>query len=437
MSDIAVVSLRRDECEAVMAALRAGVVPRSGAHLIQVGRRREIESVVADLARVARGEGMFRIVSGEYGAGKSFFLNLVETIAQAQKFVTVHADLAPGRRLHGAGGQARALYAELMANVSTQGRSGGRALRSVVERFFTSAQQESAERGLEEAVVLEWRYAAIEEMSGGFDVAQVLRAYGRGIADDNQILVSAALRWLRGEYTTRTEAKSALGVRQIVGDDNYYDILAVLALVVRQSGYSGLIVAIDEMVNIAKIPQSRIREQNYERLLLMLNDSLQKNTAGLGFLFGATTETMEHSRRGVVSYAALSTRLSANEFASGGRVDFAGPVLPLASLSAEDLWVLCANVRHVAAYGISESYLVPDEAITSFLAHVAGKVGAAYFLTPRQSIREFADLLAVLEQNPETSWDALVARVEFSIEDDDEGIVDAEIVDNEFTDFHL
>jgi hypothetical protein len=420
-----------------MAALRAGVVPRSGAYLIQVGRRREIESVVADLERVARGGGMFRIVSGEYGAGKSFFLNLVETIAQAQKFVTVHADLAPGRRLHGANGQARALYAELMANVSTQGRSGGRALRSVIEKFFTTAASEGLERGVEASIIVEERLTLLEEMSGGFDVAQVLRAYGRGIAEDNQILVSAALRWLRGEYTTRTEARSALGVRQIVGDDNYYDILAVLALVVRQSGYSGLIVAIDEMVNLAKIPQARIREQNYERLLLMLNDSLQRNTAGLGFIFGATTETMEHSRRGVVSYAALSTRLSANEFAEGALVDFAGPVLPLASLSAEDLWVLCANVRNVAAYGDTSAYLVPDEAITSFLAHVAGKVGAAYFLTPRQSIREFADLLAVLVQNPETSWDALVERVEFSIEEEDEGIVEAEIVDNEFADFHL
>ena len=437
MSELAVVKLRRDECEAVMAALRAGVVPRAGAHLIQVGRKREIESVVADLARVARGEGMFRIVSGEYGAGKSFFLNLVETIAQAQKFVTLHADLAPGRRLHGNGGQARALYAELMANVSTQGRSGGRALRSVIERFFTSAASEAEESGQEAAAVLEARYAVIEEMSGGFDVAQVLRAYGRGVEADNQVLVTSALRWLRGEYTTRTEARSALGVRQIVGDDNYYDILVVLATVVRQSGYAGLIVAIDEMVNIAKIPQGRIREQNYEQLLKVLNDSLQRNTAGLGFIFGATTETMEHSRRGVASYAALSTRLSANDFVEGTLVDFAGPVLPLVSLGAEDLWVLCANVRHVAAYGESERYAVPDEAITSFLAHVTGKVGAAYFLTPRQSIREFADLLAVLEQNPDTSWDALVDRVEFSIEEDDEGIVEAEIVDNEFTNFHL
>jgi hypothetical protein len=367
--------------------------------------------MLADVERIADGGTAVRFVIGDYGAGKTFFLHLVRSIAMEKRLVTAHADLNPDRRLHATGGQARGLYAELMRNLSTRSKPDGGALASVVERFVSTALSEAEQSGTPPEQVIRARLAHLTELTGGYDFAEVVGAYWRGHDSGDEHLKSAAVRWLRGEFSTRTDARAALGVRTIIDDGTMYDHLKLMSRFVRLAGFDGLLICADEMVNLYKLGSTRARNSNYEQILRILNDTLQGNTAHLGFLFGGTPEFLSDSRRGLFSYPALQSRLAENAFAAQGLVDLSGPVLRLQPLTQEDFYVLLTKLRHVYAAGSESAQLLPDDAILAFMRHCSEKVGDAYFRTPRATIKTFCDLLAVLEQNPHADWKELIGTV--------------------------
>lgn len=409
-------SIKLKDRDTVIQSLQAGVVPRRGQHLIQVGRVEEIKAIIRDLDRIAEGGSAIRLVIGEYGSGKTFFLSLVRSIALEKKLVTAHADLTPDRRLHATGGQARSLYAELMQNLATRTKPEGGALPSVVERFVTSAISEGRDRSIDPDTVIRERLAHLSEMVGGYDFAEVIAAYWKGHDTDNELLKSNAIRWLRGEFTTRTDARSALGVRTIVDDANVYDQLKLMTQLVRLAGYSGLFIGLDELVNLYKLANTQARRSNYEQILRILNDCLQGSAIGLGFIMGGTPDFLMDTRRGLYSYQALQSRLAENTFAVNGLVDYSNPVLRLGNLSPEDLFVLLGKIRHVFASGDPDQYLLPDEGIQAFMAHCSQRIGESYFRTPRNTIKAFIDLLSVLEQNQQIRWTDLVAEINISPE---------------------
>lgn len=397
--------------DTILQALAAGVVPRTGLQHIQVGRAAEVGALVRDIDRIGENGSAIRFVIGEYGAGKTFFLNLVRLIALERKCVTIHADLAPDRRLHATGGQARGLYAEAVRNMATRTKPEGGALASVVERFVTDCVRTAEQQGSGVEPVIDARLAHLQEHVGGYDYAAVLKAYWRGSEDGDEGLKAAALRWLRGEYSTRTEARQALGVRTIIDDGEIYDALKLLAAFIRLAGYSGVLIVFDEMVNLYKLQSAQARNQNYEQLLRIVNDVLQANVGGIGFLFGGTPEFLMDTRRGLYSYQALQSRLAENSFAANGLVDLSGPVLRLQSLTPEDLMVLLSNLRRVFALGDPARHLVPDDALPAFMTHCNRHTGEAYFRTPRNTIKAFVQFLAVIEQNPGTDWRSLLGDV--------------------------
>ena len=350
--------IRPRDRDAIVQSLRAGVVPRVGQQHIQVGRANEVTALVTDIDRIVDGGSSIRFAIGEYGAGKSFFLNLIRSIALERKLVTVHADLSPDRRLHATGGQARSLFAELMRNLATRSRPEGGAMASVVERFVTDSLSAAAARDVVPEVVIRERLAALEELTGGYDFAQVVAAYWKGHDTGNEQLKADAVRWLRGEYSTRTDARAALGVRTIIDDASFYDHLKLFARFVRLAGFGGVLVCLDELVNLYKLANTQARNSNYEQILRILNDCLQGSAAGLGFVLGGTPDMLLDTRRGMYSYAALQSRLAENTFAAAGLVDYSGPVLRLANLTPEDLYVLLGKLRHVFAAGDPAAYLV-------------------------------------------------------------------------------
>ena len=408
--------LRARDRDAIIQSLRAGVVPRRGHQHIQVGRAEEVGALLRDLDRVAEGGSAMRFVIGEYGSGKTFFLHLVRSIGLEKGLVATQTDLSPSRRLHSTGGEARTLYADLMANLATRTRPEGGAMPSVVERFVTSALQDARERGVGTRTVLDERLAALTEMPGGYDFAEVVAAYWHGHDEGRDRLKSDAVRWLRGEFATRTDARNALGVRTIIDDASVYDHLKLFARFVRLAGYAGLVVCFDEMVNLYKLANTRARNSNYELILRIVNDSLQGTAVGLGVLFGGTPEFLMDPRRGLFSYEALHSRLAQNRFAADGLKDLSGPVVPLPALTPEELFVLLRNLRHVYASGEPASYLLPDDALVAFMEHCSQRIGDAYFRTPRSTIRAFLELLAVLEQNPQADWRQLLGGVELAVE---------------------
>jgi hypothetical protein len=429
-------TIRPKDRDAVLQSLRAGVVPRVGQHLIQVGRARELDALLKDIERVVDAGSSFRIVVGEYGAGKTFFLNLVRAIALEKKLVTMHADLNPDRRLHASGGQARSLYAELVKNMSTRTKPEGGALAGVVEKFIGQAKTEAKATGRTGEEVIRAQLSQLTDMVNGYDFADVLAAYCRGFEEGNEQLKSDAVRWLRGEFSTRTDARAALGVRTIVDDANMYDQLKLLGCFVRMAGYSGLMVCLDELVNLYKLANVQARNSNYEQILRILNDSLQGSAQGLGFVLGGTPEFLLDTRRGLYSYAALQSRLAENSFATNGLVDYSGPVIRLAALTPEDFYVLLDKIRTVYAFGDASRALVPEEAIPAFMAHCASRLGDTYFRTPRTTITAFVNFLAVLEQNAGADWRQMIGSLQ--IERDTGGAADlATDNDDELTSFRL
>ena len=403
--------LKPRERDAIVQALRAGVVPKLGLRHIQVGRVREIEELVKDMERIADGGSAIRFVIGEYGSGKTFFMNLIRLVALEKGLVVMFADLAPDRRIHATGGQARGLYAEMARNLSTRTKPDGGALASVVERFVSQAHRDAEEKDVPTGTIIRERLSYFEEFTGGFEFAEVIRRYWEGHENGDDELKSAALRWLRGEFATRTDARKALGVRTIVDDASVYDHLKLMSAFVCEVGYKGLLVGLDEMVNLFKLTSSQARNANYEQILRILNDVLQGSAKNLGFLMGGTPEFLMNTRRGLYSYEALQSRLAENTFARDGLVDLSGPVVRLASLTPEDLFVLLANVRRVMQ---DDETALPDTALEAFMNHCSDRIGEAYFRTPRNTVTAFVNLLSVLEQNPGVEWSDLIEKIDIS-----------------------
>ena len=323
-----------------------------------------------------------------------------------------------------------------MRNISTRTKPDGGALPGIVEKFIGTAKTEAKAAGLPTETVLRQKLDQLTELVNGYDFADVIAAYCRGYEEGNEQLKTDAVRWLRGEFSTKTDARQTLGVRNIVDDAAVYDQLKLLARFVRLAGFAGLLVSLDELVNLYKLANAQARNSNYEQILRILNDSLQGTAVGLGFVLGGTPEFLLDTRRGLYSYPALQSRLAQNTFASGGLVDFSGPVVGLSSLTPEDFYVLLQKVRHVYASGDVAKYPLPDSGVISFMEHCSRRIGDTYFRTPRTTITAFINLLAVLEQNPGAAWQDLLGGIEVSA--DTGGAADRNVDEaDEFASFKL
>ena len=389
-------------------SLKGGVVPRIGLPYITVGRKTEIAALLHDLDLIADGGASFRFLVGRYGAGKSFLLQTIRTHAMGKGFVVADADLSPERRLQGNGGQGLATYRELIRSLSTKTRPEGGALQLVLDRWVANI-----EKAPDATAALEAQMAPVEEMVHGFDFARIMRIYYAAAGGDDERR-SAVLRWLRGEYRTKTEARQDLGVNVCICDDNWYDYLKLFARFLKGAGYEGMLVLIDELVNLYKIPNSITRQYNYEKILTMYNDTLQGKAHYLGIIMGGTPQSIEDRRRGVYSYEALRSRLSEGRFAREGLSDMLAPVIHLNPLTYEELLVLIEKLADIHAGYFGYERGLGTEDLVRFLEIEFGRVGADTHLTPREVIRDFIELLDILCQNPEMGMEELLGSDQFA-----------------------
>ncbi len=390
----------------IINSLKGGVVPRIGLPYITVGREKEIQAFLTDLDLIADGGASFRFLVGRFGAGKSFLLQTIRTHAMGKDFVVADADLSPERRLQGGQGQGLATYRELIRNLSTKTRPEGGALTLVLNRWVQSIEGDDA--------AMAAQLAPIEEMVHGFDFARMLRRYRAAVAEGDEETQAAVTRWLRGEYRTKTEAKAELGVSCIISDDDWYDYVKLLAAFLVGAGYKGLLIMIDELVNLYKIPNSVTRQYNYEKILTMYNDTLQGKAKNLGIIMGGTPQSIEDRRRGVFSYEALRSRLTQGRFAQEGMTDMLAPVIHLQPLTYEELLVLIEKLADIHAGYFGYERTLATEDLVRFLQIEFGRVGADSHLTPREVIRDFIELLDILCQNPEATIDELLKSDAFA-----------------------
>ena len=396
-------------------SLKGGVVPRIGLPYVTVGRKTEIAALLHDLDLIADGGASFRFLVGRYGAGKSFLLQTIRTHAMGKGFVVADADLSPERRLQGTAGQGLATYRELIRNLSTKTRPEGGALQLVLDRWVANMRGGATTGEVDDSQALAQAMAPLEEMVHGFDFTRVMRAYHDAAINDDDERRSAVLRWLRGEYRTKTEARQELGINVCITDDNWYDYLKLFAQFLKGAGYEGMLVLIDELVNLYKIPNSITRQYNYEKILTMYNDTLQGKAHYIGFIMGGTPQSIEDRRRGVYSYEALRSRLTEGRFAREGLADMLAPVIHLNPLTYEELLVLIEKLAdiHAGYFGYGRS--LGTEQLVKFLQIEFGRVGAETHLTPREVIRDFIELLDIMYQNPETDMEALLTSSEFAL----------------------
>ncbi len=411
-------AITKREAKTILTSLSAGVVPRTGLRHISVGRLPEVAALKNDLDHNREGGATVRFVIGKFGSGKSFLLQLMRTYALESKFVVADADFSPERRLFGSGDEAIATYRELMKNLSTQTRPDGNALPTIIERWISGIQTNVAtESGLDHASpefvnqVKSQIFSTLNDMQElihGFDFGSVLAAYYQGYADNNEELKSSALRWLRGEYGTKTEAYDALKIRTIINSDNFYDYLKVFAVFFKKIGYSGFTVCLDEAAYLYTITNSVSRKNNYEVILSIINDCLQGKASYIGFIFGGTPEFMEDQRRGLFSYEALRSRLAGNRFLGEGLQDFTGPVIKLSSLTAEEIFVLLQKIREIHQSQAAAPIKMADQDIHTYMEETLRRMGAREFTTPRDLVREFVNLLNLLAQYPDKTWQEIV-----------------------------
>lgn len=423
--------------DAILQALAAGVVPSQGLHYIQVGRDRELEALLRDIERVGDGGSAFRLIVGDYGSGKTFFLHVARHVALEQKLVTMHADLSPERRLVSSKGQARNLYSELVSSVSTRSRPAGGALSAIIEKFVADCLRQAESSGDDVSSVIEDRLSGLQSYVGGYDMVAVLTQYCLGHERGEDRRKQAAMRWLRGEYTTKTEARQDLGVRSVIEDKTIYDGIRLLSEFVGLAGYGGLFVMLDEAVNLFKISHTVSRTSNYEMILRILNNTLQGEAKHLGIMFGITPEALYDPRRGLCSYDALNSRLAPNQFAErAGLIDFNQPTIKLQSLSPEELFVLLTHITEVFSSNGSDKELIDEAGVEAFMNHCNQTIGAAYYKTPRETIRSFVQLLYVLDQHPDRTWSSFVDSVEVRPDHEPE-LSDIDDEDDDLNDFKL
>ena len=410
--------------QTILNSLKGGVVPRIGLPYIAVGRKNEIEALLHDVDIIAEGGASFRFIVGRYGSGKSFLIQTIRNYVMDRGFIVADADLSPERRLQGSRGQGLATYRELISNLSTKTRPEGGALTLVLDRWISGVQSEAVrETGLTPGdaaltqAVDQKIYAvtsAISEMVHGFEFARLLSRYYHAYLEGDGETKAKVVRWFRGEYALKREAKEELWVNILITDDDWYDYLKLFAVFFRHAGYAGMMIMIDELVNLYKIPNAITRQYNYEKLLTMYNDTLQGKAQYLGIIMGSTPQAIEDRRRGIYSYEALRSRLSEGKFSKPGSRDLLAPVIHLEPLQPEEMLVLCEKLAdmHGGLYGYTRKLSTTD--LARFIKLEYGRIGADQHITPREVIRDFIELLDLLYQDPARTMDDLLDSEDFA-----------------------
>ncbi len=429
--------------QTLMNSLKGGVVPRVGLSYITVGRKAEIDALLHDVDIIADGGASFRFIVGKYGSGKSFLLQTIRNYVMAKNFVVVDADLSPERRLQGTRGQGLATYKELIRNMSTKTKPEGGALSLILDRWISNVQQQvMADSGLSAADpglarLVEKRISAViyslNEMVHGFDFARLLTAYYQAHLSADDETKAKVLKWFRGEYNTKTEARQELGVNIVITDDDWYEYLKLFAAFLKQAGYAGMLVLIDELVNIYKIPNAITRQYNYEKILTMYNDAMQGKAQHIGFLLCGTPQCMEDPRRGVYSYEALRSRLAEGHFA-GEHQDLLSPVIRLQPLTAEEMLILIEKLADIHAGLYEYTQIVTQQDMVDFIEIEFGRIGADTHITPREVIRDFIEVLDIVYQNPGLKVRSLLGSQEFSFAQNQ---VEQEATDALFAEFDI
>ncbi|NGM71690.1 ATP-binding protein [Sphingobacterium sp. SGL-16] len=427
------INVKPKEATAIVNSLLGGVVPRIGVQHITVGRSEEVEAFITALEDVKNGHSMVKFWIGDFGSGKSFMLHLLNTVALKQKFVVSTADFTPDNRPYSNDGKAVILYTAIMDNIAIQTKPECGALATLLEKWIEQIVSATAsENNLSLLEIRSEQYSNLvqtkimQTINGLTDVgfATVVMKYYEGYISDDELIKRNALKWLKGQYKLKLEARQDLNVREIINDLNYYDMLKNFTSLFVSMGYSGFMINLDEAINLYKISTAATREKNYEKILTIYNDCFQGKISHLFINFAGTREFLENERRGLFSYLALKSRLETNKFETQQIRDFAQPVIRLLPIDHNEIFVLLQKLKAVFEFNYKIEIAITDDEIHVFMEEIYIKPGANEFLTPREVIRDFLNVLSILRQNPTVDKNNLFNQIEIKDERPMETLLD-------------
>ncbi|GBG94530.1 biotin carboxylase [Ligilactobacillus salitolerans] len=401
------------EAASIISALEAGVVPQRGVRHLLVGRNEEVKEVLRILDDVAAGGSDLRFWVGDFGSGKSFMLRTIEAIALQKNYLVATVDMTPTRRFYATDGKAKALYTAIVNSIISQTAQNGNALDTVFSQWINQIAQavaSEAKISLPEALSKEAQSLMtnkILDITGSFaaaglafEMGQAIVKYYEGVLDNDRMLKAQALRWIRGEIETKTEAKRELGINRVITDDNWFDAIKNLSELFSRLGYAGLVINFDEAVNLYKLPRRQSRERNYERILNIYNECKSNEVQHLLVNFGATRKTVFDETRGLASYGALKGRLGAESSLDSELVNTNKTVLPLKPLTNEEIYTLLQRLTEIYNLHYRAQVELSLQEVQLYMEEQLNRPGADQFLTPRAVIKDYIEILDLIRQNP-------------------------------------
>ena len=352
----------------------------------------------------------------------------------AKGMIVADADLSPNRSLIGSSNRKKGLatYRELMCNLSIKTSPTGSALGKILDLWLNMIWIDVAKNigqgGIQgnalEEMVTNKIYETIldmQEMVHGYDFANILVMYWKASRVNDAEIKAKTLRWLRGEYNTKTEAKQDLGVSNIINDDDWYEYIKLFSNFFVKIGYKGFIVIIDELINIYKCKSPVARNNNYEKILAMYNDTMQGKARYLGIIMGGTPQSIEDVNRGVFSYEALKSRLESGKYGTNKMINLMTPIIRIMPLTKEEIIVLLEKLAEIHADLYDYELKITIEDIIDFIEEA---IQGEKNVTPRSIIRDFIEVLNLFYQNYNLSIKDIMNAFKYS--DDVEDVQEIE-----------
>lgn len=383
--------------ENILMALKNGNVPEKGVKNLCIGREKEIDEFEKLLDKVNNKKAIVKFINGEFGAGKSFFLKVIEEMAYDKNFVVSWITLSndvPFNKID-------IVYKNIVKSLKCK---TGTSLSHIIDRWITElkmmAFEQTSNPQKQNQLVQESIYddlAETREHASAF--AMAIESYNKLMNEEDYKTAEYAKAWLRGDSNIPYTEKRKFGVKGDVTKDNAIHFLEALSIFVKSIGYSGLVVLIDEAEFTMNLHTKKLRDVAYNYMRdIYDNCNLGKFENSL-FVFAATPELFDNAQKGIPSYEALDDRLK--DVLDTDLPDMRKPIFNLKGFEKEDLLDVAGKllIMHEEVYKWNANDKINPvlNDIVEIHAENAGLTGGK--VTPRTFIRSFVSLLDTVQQN--------------------------------------
>jgi hypothetical protein len=385
-------SSRRED---IVSALRRGTVPSSGLDALAVEIDSFAPTLDEELESVSAGRGGFKAVRGEYGTGKTFFGRWLQERARARGFAATEVQIneteTPLHRLE-------TVYRRLVEHLGTADTASG-AFRGVIDGWFYALEQDvladasvdaSDAQGLvlRTDALMEARLGAISKTAPAFSA--VLRTYRRALSEGNNTLADGLISWLAGQPNVAASIKRAAGIKGDLDHFGATNFLVGLLIILRDSGYSGLVMVLDEVETLQRM-RTDTREKGLNALRQWIDEIDAGRYPGL-YLVITGTPAFYDGPQGVQRLAPLAQRLHV-DFGTDRRFDNPRAVqIRLAAFDNSSLLAVGRRVRDIYAEGRPNEQrlrtVVDDSYLDALARAVAGGLGGKVGVAPRLFLKK-------------------------------------------------